>query len=472
MIEARVYKFIREHTMLFPGDVCLVGLSGGADSVCLLVLLNRLKTKLGIQIQAVHVNHNIRGEEAIRDARYAKDVCRSLDIPFYEYSYPVQELAREKHMGTEEMGRLVRKKAYTDCMNRHGATKLALAHHQNDLTETFLFHLARGTSLNGLAAIRPVRDNVIRPLLCVSRKEIEDYLNKNKIRYCEDSTNAEDDYTRNRIRHHVLSYLTEHVNKETVSHISAVSFDILEVLDYIERQAKRVSDQSIEFVCSPDAFDSHKIIKVKIKESFFQYDHVLQRTAVMRAIQTLCGESRNITREHVEGVLKLWQEPVGKQIDLPYKITAVRNYHDIELTMKWIKNDIRAGEIYRLPLDQEIQWGSFRMKAKVFPYNGQLIPEKTCTKWFDYGKINPDVVFRTRKSGDYIMINASGGHKKLKDYLIDCKIPRHERDQLLLLTSGSEVLWVVGYRIGESAKVDENTKQILEIQVTGGNTNE
>ncbi len=472
MIEARVLRFIKEYNMLIPGDTCLVGLSGGADSVCLLVLLNRLKEETGCKIQAVHVNHNIRGEEAKRDAGYAKGLCLSLNIPFYEYSYRVQELANAKHIGTEEMGRIVRREAYADCMDHHGATKLALAHHQNDLAETFLFHLARGTSLGGLAAIRPERENVIRPLLCVNRNEIEDYLHENKIKYCEDSTNAADDYTRNRIRHHVLSYLTEHVNKKTPSHISAVSFDILEVLNYIERQTKRMIAENMEFIRDPGVPGSDKIIKAEIKEGFFEEDRVLQRTAVMRAMETLCGEKKNITREHVKRVLDLWNDPVGKKIDLPHGITAVRNYRNIDLTTRFPGNDVRVGEIFRIPLHQHIEWGRLCVKARLLNYTGQLIPQKTYTKWFDYGKIKSDAVFRTRRSGDYIMINASGGHKKLKDYLIDCKIPRQERDQLLLFASGSEVLWVVGYRIGESTKIDENTKQILEVQVTGGNTNE
>lgn len=473
MIESRVLNYINKYHMLLPQDICLVGLSGGADSVCLLSLLYNLQTKIGYKLQAIHVNHNLRGEEAKRDASYARELCASRDIPYYEYSYEVKELSEEYHMGTEEMGRKVRQEAYADCMKKYGATKLALAHHQNDLAETFLFHLARGTSLGGLAAIRAVRGDVIRPLLCMNRKEIEQYLKESKIPYCEDSTNAEDAYTRNQIRHHVVSYLTEEVNKDTVSHISEVSEDILEVHNYMEAQAKRVEDTETVTCRKKDACGlSGEPQRILLNMGFFQEPHILQGMVLISAIERLCGKRKNITREHVELVLRLKDASVGKQVSLPHGVIAVRNYENVELSIQTGKKDISLSEIIEIPVNDSIQWGDFTIETKTSTYKGERIPEKTYTKWFDYDRIKQNAVFRTRRSGDYLIINASGGHKKLKDYLIDCKVPRNERDRLLLLTSQDEVLWVVGYRIGESAKVSENTKQMIEIHVTGGNTNE
>lgn len=475
MIETRILKYMNKHKMLLPRDVCLIGLSGGADSVCLLLLLKELQKKIGYTLQAVHVNHNLRGEEAVRDAEFSKELCARFNIAFYEYSYPVEELSAQHHMGTEEMGRIVRKKAYEDCMRKHGATKLALAHHQNDLAETFLFHLARGTSLGGLAAIRPVRGNVIRPLLCMNRKEIEQYLRERKIAYCEDSTNAKDDYTRNQIRHHVLSYLSEQVNPSTTAHIAEVSEDIQEVQEYLEAQTKQIAAQETVIIRRQGRDEgSGDVERIQLCKGVFEAPSVLGRMILLSSMETLCGRRRDITREHVESVLRLQEASVGKQISLPHGMLAVRNYENIELVMEVDggKNDVRPGEMIEIPINESILWGDFSIDTLITPYKGELIPEKTYTKWFDYDRIKQNAVFRTRKSGDYLVINASGGRKKLKDYLIDCKIPRKERDNLLLLAEGNEILWVVGYRMGESAKISGNTKQMIEIHVTGGNTNE
>ena len=199
----KVRAFMEQYHMVMAGERVLLGLSGGADSVCLFHLLRELQEPLGFSLLAVHVNHNLRGAEAGRDAAFAENLCREYDVPFYLYSCPVEKIAKEKHLSTEEAGRVARQEVFAACAKEQGAVKIALAHHQDDVAETMLHHLARGTSLAGLASLRPVRGNVIRPLLCVGRKEIRQELESRKCSWCEDSTNAEDAYTRNGIRHHV-----------------------------------------------------------------------------------------------------------------------------------------------------------------------------------------------------------------------------------------------------------------------------
>ena len=470
MIQKEVLAYIRKYHMISPGEICLVGLSGGADSVCLLLLLAEFQEELQCFLQAVHINHRIRGAEAERDAFYCRKLCQEKGIPYYEYSYDVLRLAKENHTGTEEMGRRVRQEAYADCMKRHGAVKLALAHHQNDLAETFLFHLARGTSLGGLAAIRPVREHLIHPLLCINRQKIEQYVKERQVLYCEDSTNAGDDYTRNQIRHHVLAYLTERINPRSVEHISAVSEDILEVSEYLEEQAKKAEAEDTQWI------RENQEEKVLLTGKLFQKPPLLQRMVILSVMERLCGKRKDITRIHVESVRKLYDHPVRKRVSLGYGMQAVRNYTNIEI---FIENPRRESngkgkkreEFIYLQDSLDLKWHDFSIQTAVTPYRGQRIVEKTYTKWLDYDKIKQNAVFRTRRSGDYLVINASGGRKKLKDYLIDNKIPQKERDSLLLLAQGSEVLWVVGYRMGESAKISENTKQMIEVHI-GGNTNE
>lgn len=482
-MQKKILEFIRKHQMIAPKETCLVGLSGGADSVCLLYILYYLQQELDCKLQAVHINHNIRGEEALRDAEFSRKLCEELQIPYYEYSYPVEEMAKKAHLGTEEMGRILRKQAYQECMQAHGGEKLALAHHQNDLAETCLFHLARGTSLDGLASLRPVRGHVIRPLLDTSRDEIVSWLTQQKICWCEDSTNRQDDYTRNQIRHHVLPVLEAQINSQAVKHIAALSEDVLETADYLQQQTEKLRERVVRR--TDQGIELHNECRTEHK--------ILVRRLILDAIASLAAGRKDITREHVESVCRLFDMETGKQISLTKGIVARRVYEGVTLQHAAC-NRGEGQEFQNREADCEIHLGGF-VEADTFTWRdydihvnvlksevkvndekieagNEIIPEKTYTKWFDYDKIVPNAVFRTRRNGDYLVINQSGSHKKLKDYLIDCKVPREKRDDLLLLAIGSEVLWVVGYRIGESAKISKDTKKILQIKVDGGNTNE
>lgn len=474
----RTLEYIRQYGMIVPGDVCLVGLSGGADSVCLLLLLEELAGTLGCRVAAVHVNHNLRGAEALRDQAFCRRLCRERGIPLYEYSVQVEEEADRLGIGTEEAGRLLRRRVFADCMKAHGGTKLALAHHQNDLAETFLFHLARGTSLDGLAALRPVRGEVIRPLLWAKRSGIEKYLTGRAVTWCQDSTNGTDAYTRNRIRRHVIPELEEQVNAGAVGHIAAVSGDILETSLFLEDLAEELLERETQ-ICRTEG------IRVRVRlfrAGFFAAPPLLQRKAAMKSMEEILGRRRDLTRKHLEMFLALWQNEVGSSCQLPGGLRARRTYEGVVLEDEIRADQTAAGgtqgegtaERFVLPLPRQgsVQAGAYRVETRVLPWRGQIIPQKTYTKWLDYDKIGQNAVLRTRRSGDYLVINAAGGRKKLKDYLIDSKVPREERDSLLLLAAGSEILWVVGLRIGESAKIGDSTRQMIQIHITGGNTNE
>ena len=220
-MKKKILEFIRKYQMIRPGDSVCVGFSGGADSVCLLELLYELREELSIRLEAVHVNHNLRGRESDGDQDFAEEFCRKRGIPLHLYSFEVKKMAGNLGCGLEEAGRQARRNAYGDCVRRLGGARIALAHHQNDLAETLLFHLSRGTSLEGMAALRPVRGQVIRPLLCVSRKEIEEELRRRGLSWRTDSSNLTDDYTRNCIRHQVIPVLEERVNRKAAAHIAA-----------------------------------------------------------------------------------------------------------------------------------------------------------------------------------------------------------------------------------------------------------
>ena len=204
-IEEKVFSYIREHHMLKPGDRVVAGISGGADSVCLLFVLLEWAKVCPLELAVVHVNHGIR-KEAGEDAAYVKSLCEAHCLPFYLLEKDVRERAEQEKCSEEEAGRKTRYEAFEAVAKEIGADYIAVAHNSNDRSETMLFHLFRGSGIKGLGSIQPVRDNIIRPILCLERKEIEAYLEDRGITYCQDATNATDDYTRNRIRHHILPY--------------------------------------------------------------------------------------------------------------------------------------------------------------------------------------------------------------------------------------------------------------------------
>ena len=194
-IEKKVFSFMEEHHMLTATDKIVIGVSGGADSVCLLFTLLEYRKQIPFSIAVVHVNHGIR-QEAVRDESYVEEICRERKLPFYPFHVDVRTKAKQEKCSEEEAGRNARYEAFRQVLKEFGGTKIAVAHNSNDRSETMLFHLFRGSSLKGLSSIRAVRENIIRPILCLERREVEEYLAACNVSYCKDATNEEDDYTR------------------------------------------------------------------------------------------------------------------------------------------------------------------------------------------------------------------------------------------------------------------------------------
>lgn len=474
----KVEAFVEAYDMISPGETVLVGLSGGADSVLLTEVMKELSGKKGFFLQAVHVNHNLRGEEADRDAAFAERYCKARGIPFFLYSCQVQETARRKRISTEEAGRMERRKIYERCMREHGAEKLALAHHRNDVAETMIHHLARGTSLTGLASLRPVRGNVIRPLLCLERKEIEDELKRRGLAWCEDMTNRCDHYTRNMIRHHVIPYLEDHVNRRTVEHMAQTSLDLLEAEEYFSLKADTIIRK----------YGTIQKEGILLSERIKCEAELLQRYAVRECLQRICGQRKDLGREHLREILQLFGRQVGKSVSLPGGTKAVRRYEGILLR----KRDIRKKEAEipaEVPIREEGEYffGKFRVRVSFLENSGRKLPEETnrntgrvferisekkYTKCFSYDRIKVGLVLRTRRSGDYLTVRSDGARKKLKDFMIDVKIPQEERDSILLVADGSEIVWAAGFRVGEAYRVREDTGRIIQLEVSGGYTDE
>ncbi|MCR4751491.1 MAG: tRNA lysidine(34) synthetase TilS [Eubacterium sp.] len=490
-------KNVREYTeryrMIDPGDTVVIGLSGGADSVCLLLLLQEFfrcrhtgRDASGqeerqvpgeepeMRLYAVHVNHQLRREEADEDEAFVRALCERRQIPLDVYRYPVAEMAAEKGIGTEEAGRMARQEAYADCLKKHGAHKLALAHHANDRAETFLFHAVRGTSLAGLASICPVQafipgTHIVRPLLGTTREEIEQWLEEEGQTWCTDATNADESYTRNAIRHTVIPYLQEHVNVQAVRHLTEAASDLEEADSFLKTEA---AQRSGKYIRKEEA--GRDRVQIHIMDSLLGEPAVLQGYILLDVLEQLCGMRKDLGREQVRSLQQLFRMQTGRRLDLPYGLGAARDYGGICIWRKAEESREQIPAPVPVAGDGTCTWGAWQFVCRILdapesPFLGNFtaafgaIPQKKYTKWLDYDKINGNLCIRSRRAGDRLVVHADGGSRKLKEYLIDEKVPGRLRDMVPVLASGSDVYWIIGYRISEDSKVTAGTRRILEI---------
>ena len=457
----RVRAFTEKYQMIRPGDRIVAGISGGADSVCLLFLLRELCREKDASLFAVHVNHCLRGAEADGDEAYVRELCGRLTIPLRTVSFDVKGRAAREHLTLEEAGRLCRYEALAEEARILSGARIAVAHHAGDQAETVLFQLFRGSGLKGLSGMSPVRDNIIRPLLCVEREEIEAWLTEQGIAWRTDSTNLTMDYTRNRIRGDILKTAREQINVKAVRHVAEAAAELGEVEQYLERK----TDAAYRLAVREE--DDARFVFANA----FSGEETLIGGRVLRRCMAELGGLKDVERVHIEQIRELMEKQTGSRIDLPNGRSARREYEGVRIS--------RGGKPARqqgspASICPEIP-GSVRIRGQIWEFTLlaaekiEIIPQKTYTKWFDYDKIKKCLEIRGRKPGDYLEINRAHGHKKLKAYLIDEKVPASERDELLLLADGAHIVWIPGHRISEAYKVTEETRNILKVQINGGN---
>lgn len=487
----RVCKYIESFSMICKGESILVGVSGGPDSVCLLDILYRLSRDYELSLYVLHVDHMIRKEAAREDSRFVKNLCEGYGLPFMEVQEDVAALAEHAHISIEEAGRNVRYQAFDEWAVKWGCTRIAVAHHRTDQAETVLFRLFRGSGLRGLCGMQPVREKIIRPLLCVEQGEIMQYLKENNLSYRIDSSNEEDAYSRNMIRHHILPY-AEKINPAAIRHIAETAGHLGKVEAYVARQAALAYEQIKE----KDAL---------LLEPFGKLDIFLQEEVVRRFYQEAAGSLKDVDRRHIEAVLKLCTMENGKEISLPQGLVAVKQYnririfkaagedetlsvqlyygketvfhftdeenHTVTLRITWITDveEVERCKRYFLQTDgtQEKREGEcvtqtdgakLLTDTEYMEYKGK----NSCTKCLDCGKIIDTLFLRYPQEGDFMQIDKEGHKKKLSRIWIDEKLPARKRLCTAVIAGGNHILWVPGReRISEACKITKETTQIM-----------
>ena len=447
----------------------MAGISGGADSVCLFFALLELQKEMDFAFYAVHINHGYRGEASDRDEQFVRDLCEKYGVPLQVFSVDLESTAKKRKQSLEEAGREIRRGLFEKEMQSRNACKIALAHHENDNAETFLWNLCRGCGLHGLGGIRPVNGVYIRPLLGMTRGEIETFLQKRQQPYCTDATNLETDYTRNKLRHLVLPVLEEQINRQTIRHMNTTMEELRELDDYVEMQVEAAYQACVE-----KEQDENCLIR---KEPILQYPELLQNKVIFRCLAETAATQKNLGRVHVEDVRALLEKQPGRSLDLPARVRAVREYEGVRLKKIRYEKEQSVKDRYTeqnavclaIPGTTVLPEQNLKVTCRILEKNplseGTDIPQKTYTKWFDYDIIKKCLHIRTRQSGDWITVDGAGHRQKLKSWFVNKKIPYKQREEIPLIAEGNQIVWILGYRMGSAYRISSETKRILQIDV-------
>lgn len=466
-IYERVKSFCDDNALIEKNDGIVAGISGGADSVFLFLYLLQVQKEYNLRLCFVHVNHGIRGSEADRDERFVEELCEQNGVMYKVFYKDIPKMAQEMSMTEEEAGRVYRYECFEDVRKELGYNKIAVAHHQDDQAETVLFQLLRGSGFRGLGGMRAKNTDVIRPLLAVKKQEIVETLEKKGQSYCMDSTNNEDEYARNQIRNHLIPYLQENLQKETVSHIAKTASYMQDVTEFIDLQTDMVWESVIE--CKDGR---PKEIKAYLSE-MKKLHVVLQREIFMRMIEYMSGRRKDITARHIDALTRLTISQTGRKINLPYDIVAAKYYDCILMSHKdrWYHSSQSFTEVYeeKISAGQEYNVTFTNNNSHTISFHTEetgimtdIIKKNSCTKWFDYAKIKNMPELRYPKEGDYLWLRTDGSKKKLSRILIDSKIPADERKNILVLADGAHIMWIPELsRCSAYYYINDKTKKML-----------
>jgi tRNA(Ile)-lysidine synthase len=455
MVFLKVKNTVEKYNMFSPGDKILVGVSGGPDSVCLLHILDRCRKKMALSLHIVHINHGIRKSESRREEKFVKHLADMMGLPITVKFLDVPFYAGRKKLTIEEAARDMRYRVFESLATKLDAEKIALGHTASDQIETVLMHLLRGSGPQGLSGISPVRKlgntSIIRPLIELNREEILDYLKENNLAFCLDSSNRRTEYFRNRIRLKLLPLLRENYNKNIDDALLRLSEILKEENTYWERMVERVIGKVV-------SFESGKIL-IDFRR-FLRYNLAVQRRVLYRLFGGI------VSLRQIEAIRTLaHQSGQAGRINLGRKV-SVRKEGDFLIFSSSPEQRLKKFSYpIRVPGKNEIDELNLTLNTRIVDFH-PVSHRRADTVYFDAYKIKlKDLRLRNRREGDRFKPFGLRGTKKLSDFFIDKKIPRNLRDRFPLLVDGEDILWVVGMGRADKARITEETRRVLEVQV-------
>ncbi len=461
--------------MLKSGRTVLVGVSGGPDSVVLLHVLHRLAEELRLCLGIAHFHHNIRGRDADVDASFVNKLSQKLNIPFY-YKKNTENQTRKTKRSPEERLRDARYAFLQNTARDHNFDAIAVGHHADDNAEQILLNLLRGSGPLGISGISPVRENIIRPLIRVTRDEIFSYLEGYRLDYRMDPTNTDERFLRNRVRHELIPVLKARYNPNLTDTLCRLGSVIHADNDWL--------DQLVESIWSRVSIHEEPgRIVLSVSELSRQHP-AARRRLIRRAVWRLKRNLRKIRYAHVDAVMDLIQAPHPGRLDLPDRIRvscraaelvfekgiqSLRITGDtdepirqIDFTYRFFENDISDRPLYIEEMDCFLVLSKMACRPDHDPEK-----EGSHAAFFDWDRLSFPLTLRRSRPGDRFMPLGLGGTQKLSDFFINRKIDRRRRSAIPVLVSGHDIVWVVGQQIADFAKITGSTRHLLRAEISG-----
>lgn len=455
MINEDFLSTIKEYKMFQPGELVLVAVSGGADSVALLNLLHAHSKLLGISLHVAHLNHLLRKGDAELDAKFVEQLSQKLQIPVSVEEIDVAAIAKLEKMGIEEAARKVRYEFFERTAKRIGAQKIAVGHTADDNIETFLMRLLRGAGLKGLCGIPSRRGPIVRPLIKVWRREIEDYVGGLKLVPRRDHTNYESKYMRNSVRLKLVPQLKIYnlnIKEIILQTILLLTEDNL----YLENlAAEALEDCVIARSLEKLKLDTGKLLKL---------EGTIQRYLLRLAIEKTKGDIAQISFKHIREILEKLELTEKWELHLPDGVFVLGDKTGITLCRDKPKTAEVKPFKYLLPIPGEVKIEELgRTVRSSFAEKIERDNDPTVA-YVDYAVLGKEVFIRSKLAGDRFSPLGVKGTKKIQDYFVDEKIPAEARENIPVMESVGKIVWLVGQRIDDCAKVTPETQKIVKLQ--------
>ena len=460
----KVKEYVVRQSLIDPGEKLAAAISGGPDSVTMLYCLNNLKEVIGFKLHVFHINHMLRGEESDRDETFVKNLAESLGLPFYAKKVDVAGHQKKQKCSLQVAAREMRYLSLNQLARSLSISKIATGHTADDQAETVLMRVLKGCGLKGISGIPPIRDNkFIRPLLEITSEEVEQFLNQNQIKSLMDSTNLKNNYLRNQVRNNLMPSLKKDFNPSLVETLNRSSQIFRADDNYISEIAQD------EFKKSILKNDEETLI---LDATHFQSLHVaLKRRIVLDSIYNFSGHGRQVSQNIIENILQVIESKIsGKSLSIFNGFQFKYQYNRI--IFRYQKKKFPGGQIKRrkllIPGKTKIEEIEKVIVSSIIRKNdipGGLKKTDSFTAFIDYSVSGKELFLRSRKKGDKFCPLGIKGHKKIKNYFIDKKIPREERDCIPLVTNKESILWILGHQISDFARVKESTKDVLMLKV-------
>jgi tRNA(Ile)-lysidine synthase len=449
VIEQKVLRFIKENNLILSGDKTLIALSGGPDSIFLLHFLNKFRKKFKIEIGAAHINHLLRGKDSERDKVFCKAVCNELAVPLYILHKDVKSYAKKNKLSLEAAGRKIRYEFFERISKSNKYIKIATAHNADDNAETVLLNLIKGTGPKGIAGIPVWRDNIIRPILSLSKNEILDYLNANKFEFRIDESNQSSEFERNFLRNDVIPLIRQKLNPALSSTIlnSSINFQKLNMM--INKMTNELKSgcvvKSKKYVSIPiNLFnEAEEIILLQMIKNIVDENFLVQTASNdLKKIRNLAVKQSGRSEELTEGLLALRER---KHIIIKKK----------SLLKKEDQFEILIGETKSI--------GGIKLSIRQIGREKANPSADPTIEFIDAEKVRDKFVVRIWMNGDKFSPIGLRGTKKISDYLNDIKIDSSEKKNQLVLINHGKIVWVIGKRLDDHYKITKKTKKVLEL---------